>query len=278
MNYDSSTSLTTGLGFILKQIKFAKKILKRRMGEIVKRKINAVPPVRHISGSFKYFCKSRKIGTISDFMQYNKEFKRTVIISLLFIVITTNMFSQEKGFKAGIMFGAVASQVDGDMLMGYNKGGLQTGIFLTNKLNKTNGFSIEMKFIQKGSFVNHQDSINPANNRYYKLRLNYVEVPFLYNLYLKKKFMLEVGAGFAYLISSREDKDGNGSMPPDPEFKKFDFPFVFGVCYFPWEKFHLDFRYSYSMVAIRDHPAHQTFYFNRGQYNNLLSFGMYLML
>ena len=57
--------------FILKRIEFAKKILKRRMGEIVKRLIYTVPPVRPISVYLKYFCKSRKIGTSSDFIQYS---------------------------------------------------------------------------------------------------------------------------------------------------------------------------------------------------------------
>ncbi len=209
---------------------------------------------------------------------FNKKFKIKVFFCLFFIFVTICSFAQNKGFRMGIMAGAVASQVDGDMLVGYNKGGLQAGIFLTNKFSKNNGFSIEMKFIQKGSYINRQDSMNPVNNRYYKLRLNYVEVPFLYNIYIKKKFMLEAGAGFSYLFNAREDKNGNGFMPPDPEFKRFDIPFVVGVCYFPFEKFHVDFRYSYSMIAIRDHPAHQTYYFDRGQYNNLLSFGMYLML
>ena len=59
-------------------------------------------------------------------------------------------------------------------------------------------------------------------------------------------------------------------------FKKLDFPIYIGFAYFPFEKFHIDFRYSYSTVAIRDHPAQQKWYFDRGQYNNLLSFGMYL--
>jgi hypothetical protein len=196
----------------------------------------------------------------------------------LLLTFSVETYSQNKGFEGGIMFGAAASQVDGDMLEGYHKAGLQGGIFLTNKLSKKFGFSVEMKFIQKGSYVNRMDSLNPDNNRYYKLRLNYVEVPFLLNYYINKKFMVEAGAGFAYLVSGKEDKDATGMVLPEPPFKKFDLPFVFGVCYFPWEKFHIDFRYSYSMVAIRDHPAQQTFYFDRGQYNNLLSFGMFLNL
>jgi hypothetical protein len=208
-------------------------------------------------------------------------FKGTAVICLFFFLITTNTFAQEKGFRGGILFGAVASQVDGDALSGFYKGGLQSGIFLTNRFNKKSGIQIELKFIQKGSRTVWAPSdsaapVNPNTDRYYKLRLNYVEVPFLYNFYLNKKFMLETGLGFAYLFNAKEDVDGYGFLDPNPPFRKFDFPVYFGVTYFPFEKFHLDFRYSYSTVAIRPHPAHQTWYFDRGQYNNLLSFGMYL--
>lgn len=208
-------------------------------------------------------------------------FKGTAFICLFFFLITTNTFAQEKGFRGGILLGAVASQVDGDALSGFYKGGLQSGIFLTNRFGKKTGFQIEIKFIQKGSrtITFPSDSAASANlytGRYYKLRLNYVEVPLLLNFYLKKKFMIETGLGFAYLFNAREDVDGYGFAVPAPAFKKLDFPIYIGVSYFPFEKFHLDFRYSYSTVAIRNHPANKTWYFDRGQYNNLLSFGMYL--
>ncbi len=197
---------------------------------------------------------------------------------MIFMLLTISLFAQNKGFVGGIMAGAVASQVDGDKLSGYNKAGFQGGIFLTNKFGKKAGFSFEMKYIQKGSRTTSSppDSVNIVPDRYYKLRLNYVEVPFLFNVYLKKKFMLETGLGFAYLFRVREDPDGYGFMLPDVPFKRFDFPFYFGVAYFPFEKFHIDFRYSYSTAAIRNHPGNQTWYFDRGQYNNLISFGTYL--
>ena len=201
-------------------------------------------------------------------------------ICLIFLFFTSFSFSQNKGFVGGIIAGAVASQVDGDRLEGYNKAGFQGGIFLTNKVHKNFGFSFEMKYIQKGSRTTSAppDTINAIPERYYKLRLNYVEVPILLNFYMKKKFMIETGLGFGYLFRVREDPDGYGFQLPDVPFKHYDFPFYFGVAYFPWENFHLNFRYSYSTLPIRDHPGNQTWYFDRGQYNNLISFGVYINL
>lgn len=201
-----------------------------------------------------------------------------IIIFILLFFSTSVSLAQNKGFQGGLLIGAVASQVDGDKLEGYHKAGFQGGLYMTNKLNKNFGFTIEMKYIQKGSRTTSApaDTINAVPERYYKLRLNYIEVPFLLNFYLKKKFMLETGMGFGYMFRSREDPDGYGFTIPDVPFKRFDLPFYFGVAYFPWENFHIDFRYSYSTVAIRNHPGNQTWYFDRGQYNNLISFGIYL--
>jgi len=207
---------------------------------------------------------------------FNRKFKIAVSFCMFFILITIISFAQNKGFRSGIMAGAVASQVDGDRHEGYNKAGFQGGIFLMNKFSKKTGFHVEMKYIQKGSrTINNPDSIYAP---YYKLRLSYVEVPFLFDFYLKKKFMLETGTGFSYLFRAREDVDRCGLTEPIPVFKRFDMPFVFGVCYFPLINFYINFRFSYSIIPVRNHPANQTWYFDKGQYNNLLSFGMYLML
>lgn len=207
--------------------------------------------------------------------------KNTTIFCLFFVLITTYLYAQEKkGFRGGVMIGAVASQVDGDRLQGYHKGGLQAGIYLTNKFNSKTGFTVEMKYIQKGSRSLFKiDSLTPVSNDYYKLRLSYVEVPFLFNFYLKKKFMIEGGLGFAYLFRVRQDIGGFGMTTIgkyERQFNKFEIPFVFGVAFYPIENFHIDFRTSYSILPIREHPANQTFYFDRGQYNNLISFGMFL--
>jgi hypothetical protein len=199
-------------------------------------------------------------------------------ITIIVILICNNYIYSQKGFIAGIMAGATTSQVDGDKLSGYDKAGVQLGIYLLNKPSLHWGFNMEMKFIQKGSRTNTAppDNVNTQVGRYYKLRLNYIEVPLLINYFIKKKYIIETGLGFAYLIRSREDTDGNGFLEPYVAFKKFDFPFYFGVSYLVSNNFHLNFRYSYSLRPIRNHPENQTWYFDRGQYNNLLSFGMYL--
>jgi hypothetical protein len=203
-----------------------------------------------------------------------------IFVWTLMLCFSNAGFSQNRGFIAGIMAGATASQVDGDKLVGYNKSGLQSGIYLYNKWNSHWGITMEMKFIQKGSRTNSPapDTVNADPGRYYKLRLNYIEVPFLINRYIKKKFVLETGLGFAYLIQAREDVDGYGMLEPEKRFFNLDLPIYFGVSYLVSERFHINFRYSYSTAPIRNHPANQTWYYDRGQYNNLLSFGMYLNL
>ena len=183
---------------------------------------------------------------------------------------------QAQNFIPGITFGIVTSQVDGDRLEGYDKPGIHTGIWVENRFHNNWSFQMGLNYIQTGS----RKLANPdiPYDRFYTLRLNYVEIPFLLGLTIKKKYILETGLVFAYLFKAREDVDGSGFLDPDPPFKKYDFPIRAGIGYNITEKLSLKFHFSYSTLPIRNHPANQTWYFDRGQYNNYLILSLNLHL
>lgn len=196
--------------------------------------------------------------------------------NLLIIVIlsTSTLYAQK--FVPGITFGVVTSQVDGDRLEGYDKPGIKAGILVENKFKDYWLFSMGLDYIQTGS----RKLANPniPDDRFYILRLNYVEVPFMFGVNIKKKYLMEAGLVMCYLFKAKEDVDGNGFADPDPAFKSYDFPFRYGVGYKINEKWVLKFHHSYSILPIRNHPGNQTWYFDRGQYNNylVLSLNLYL--
>jgi len=196
------------------------------------------------------------------------------IYIVFFICVCT--FLQAQKFVPTIKFGAVTSQVDGDKLEGYDKPGINTGIGVENHFHDYWLFRMELNYIQTGS----RKLANPdiPNDRFYTLRLNYVEVPFLFGVTIKKKYLIEAGLVFAYLFKAREDVDGSGFIEPEPPFKKYDFPIRTGVGYKITDKLILKFHYSYSTLPIRNHPGNQTWYFNRGQYNNYLILSLNLTL
>lgn len=198
-----------------------------------------------------------------------KSFKITIVV--IFSVIS--IISSAQSFKGGLLGGMVASQVDGDMFAGYNKPGVQFGGFVNIQFGTKIGGQAELKFIQKGS--RKTPNFDKGDYAYYKLSLNYIEMPFLFTVMVKKKMKFEVGGGIAYLAKALEDTDGYGWFTPDPAFNNVEIPFMIGYNFTLGKKLMANFRYSYSISPIRNHPGNQVYWNNRGQYNNLISFVLY---
>ncbi|MGQ9847008.1 MAG: porin family protein [Bacteroidales bacterium] len=198
--------------------------------------------------------------------------KQTLI---LFAILNALCLNAQK-FIGGVHFGVVTSQVDGDRLEGYNKPGIEAGIYVENTFKTFWTFSMGLNYIQKGS----RKLLNPdiPGDRYYCLRLNYVEVPIMIGLSIKKKYITEAGIAVGYLYKAREDVDGTGFLDPYPPFKSYDIPIKFGLGYKINDHLQLKFHFAYSIIPIRNHPANQTWYFDRGQYNNYLILSLNLHL
>jgi len=200
--------------------------------------------------------------------------KKVIIFKFFFILVLSKITlkSYSQSFKGGINIGFVASQVDGDGLGGYNKPGFNVGLICDYLMNEKSYLTMGINYIQKGS----RKISNPEipGDRHYILRLNYIEVPFLYGLKfpIKIKYLifLEGGLTFGYLIKAMEDVDRSGFIEPQPPFKKYDLPARFGINYVIKDKLFLKFYFSYSLLPIRPHPGNKVWYYDRGQYNNYL--------
>jgi hypothetical protein len=192
--------------------------------------------------------------------------------TIVFFAITSQLAAQ--GFVGGGSLGIVASQVNGDELSGYNKLGLCGGLFVRNEFNDRYSLQMDIQFIQKGS----RKRTNPEDGdySYFLLRLSYVEVPIMFQAKVYKKFYAEGGLALGYLIRARQDADGNGMLEPDPAFKRFDIPYIIGVSYGFTDNIRFNIRHSFSIIAIRDFPGQQSYYFDSGQYNKLLTFSCQL--
>jgi len=202
----------------------------------------------------------------------NKKIKRMRknIFILVFSLIPLLSFSQK--FNGGILFGFVASQLDGDGHGTYNKGGFMGGGFVNREITEKFKMEMEIKYIQKGS----RKEADPENGdlTYYLSRLNYIEVPLLID-YKVSKFDFQLGIAAAVLINAKEDRDGNGLEEADPPFNKTDISGLAGFNYHFLNKLYLNIRVSYSIAPVREHAGGATYYANKGQYNNLLSAGLY---
>jgi len=183
---------------------------------------------------------------------------------ILLILFSTSIFSQR--FNAGFLAGMAATQVDGDGHGGYNKAGPIVGIWVSTRFNSTVFLRSEFRYIQKGSFAKSSDGIE-----YYRMRLNYFEMPYLLGYRFNNGFNGFIGLSAGYLAKAREMNE-LGDYPSDEiaEFKKFEFAGLLGVEYNYSERWKIGALFCYSILPIRPHEGNVIWRWNRGQYNQVL--------
>lgn len=170
-------------------------------------------------------------------------------------------------FNAGIGGGLNISQVDGDGFSGYNKAGPAFSVFVNTWLSDSWKGQLEISYSSKGSSV----KTTIENPRYYRIYLNYIEIPMTAGYLLPAGILVEGGVSFGYLIHSKEE-DELGSIPGTLSFRKAEFAVLGGLGYLLTEKISVNARISYSIIPVRDHAGGGTYYLNRGQNNNVISF------
>ncbi len=193
--------------------------------------------------------------------------KKIIIILILFVI---NNYSFSQTFGGGVFAGLSASQLDGDNWGGYSKAGLAFGIYTNAKLNKYIDAQLELKYVQKGSKSNDDDQ-----GTFYQSKLNYIEIPIFLKYHFLNRFSANVGLAAGYLQKSTENKNEAGDEPADPPFDEFELSGLAGVEYQIIDKLFINVRFNYSILPVRDHPGDQTYFLNRGQYNNVLTFAVY---
>jgi hypothetical protein len=192
---------------------------------------------------------------------------------LLIICFCLNLIAQdnENRFRLILSGGISGTQVDGDTYSGYNKIGTNAGIYINRKTGENTENMFGITYIQKGSRSNS----TIQNPNYYLLKLNYLEVPFLFIYNHKSKYRFEVGLSGAYLFSDYEENGMIGAYKGS--LKKLDVCYNMGAGYKLNDKTYINLRYSYSLLPIREYNRNVylgNFWqriFNRGLYNNCIS-------
>ncbi len=188
---------------------------------------------------------------------------------ILFIFFTIAFVAQAQNkFRAGLKAGISTSQVEGDTYGGFDKFGFDGGGTLNAKLNEKWAAQFEILFIQKGS--KHIGDANKGDLSFYLMQLNYVEVPLLLQ-YKQKKFTFEIGPGIGYLISSKE-YDQNGEVINAVPFHTTEVSASIGINYQIYKNLGMTWRYTNSMLPIRQYASGASFWFNPGQRNNVIAF------
>ena len=187
---------------------------------------------------------------------------------LLILIIFLPLALQAQKFEGGFFGGLSMSQVDGDNYAGYRKPGLTAGGYILRPVSREIDFRLELRFIQKGSFKPSTE-MNPV---YYKVSLQYIELPLLIQYTFRKNIFFSAGLSPDVLLHSKEE-DENGALPSElhPKFRRFSAGANLDASYGLTENFILGARFTYSFLPVREHAGGATYLYNLGWYNNSLS-------
>ena len=194
---------------------------------------------------------------------------RVLTLFLFCCILSTSLLSQQS-FNAGILAGINATQVSGDGYGGFNKAGLHVGLFSNIDVSPKVNLQMEINYSQKGSRRNPNTSEGDID--FFLLRLNYIEIPIVARTNYKK-FIFEAGTYYGQLIkSSLEDENGPFDIPDGlNQFNGYDVGVIGGIYFQFTESLMMNFRFSNSIIPIREYDSGANFRFDSGMYHSVLS-------
>lgn len=193
---------------------------------------------------------------------------KQLLFSLLIMTLPFLTIAQDGTFKAGLIGGFNAAQIDGDLLAGYNKFGFHAGGTVAVQVADKWRTSIEFLYSQKGSRSSADEVIN--HGFVTRFSLDYVEIPVMIN-YVDGGFMLNAGLSFGRVVRVREVFIGADLLELEGQyFNKNTGNLLAGLGYFFNDHVGIEVRYSYSpfiMVDYKNSPS-----FDQGYIGKSLTF------
>ena len=190
---------------------------------------------------------------------------------LLFITIGLSSILHAQQFNGTLLGGISTTQISGDQLSGFDKAGITMGAGVSTSIGKDWEIEMQISYMQKGSRKNARPDKNDFE--YYLLRLNYIEVPLLFNYTQVDKMRFELGPSFGILLSTFEETQDGEFIGRTP-FDDYDVSINVGMMYSFVENLYINTRFSNSILKVRDHSSGSTYRLNKGQYNMVLMFGL----
>lgn len=194
-----------------------------------------------------------------------------LLVAVLGFLVAENALSQP--FSGGILLGGNSSQVTGDNFSGFSKAGFSVGAFVRLQMNTNYGLQMELYYTQKGARSNTK--AEEAGNAPYLLRLNYIELPLIYQ-YDLGKLRLEAGLTAAFLTNSYEEIDYQENV--QDVWRKVTLNSLFGVRYLISDQWSAGLRTINSISSIRTVEASGNVkrYGNKyGAFNDVLQLALF---
>jgi len=190
-----------------------------------------------------------------------------VLLSLLILPFSSSSFAQQRfktqqRFKAGLLAGFNAAQLDGDLRQGFDKWGLTFGARGVIVLSSRFELSTEILFSPRGSRFERDGFRSGSKSQ--MIKLNYMEVPILINYLMKPtgtkkdkyyKNHISTGISVGRLINSSVEEFGNDRIrfaEAVEFFNKNDLSYILGFTHYLYRHIGLGFRATISVNKIFD--------------------------
>ncbi|MBT4729911.1 MAG: outer membrane beta-barrel protein [Bacteroidetes bacterium] len=184
--------------------------------------------------------------------------------------------AQTPFFKSGLLMGVNGSQITGDNMVGFDKGGILIGPFVEHEFSDISTLRMELLFSMKGSA---DAKSKPDPNRNWDLyRVNYLEVPILFDYHVYQKFGLNGGLAVGVNIGEYYIDVYKSEYPDFSLAKKIEYSYLIGGYYEHNAKMEFFIRYQSSIInfsTANNTPFFQLWGQRRPGYLNVLaSFGL----
>lgn len=173
--------------------------------------------------------------------------KKLILIIVVFFYFLPILNAQE--FKAGILSGVIASQVDGDYMTGYYKAGFVGGLFVYREVSHASRIQGELVFATKGSRCAPKNT----NPDFLQVSTSNIDLNLIYIYKISDILNFRIGLTPSVLLTSKEERPTGVVQNPDeaPAFRKFGILGLVGVSYYFNPKLSLTWSYNYSLLSIR---------------------------
>ncbi len=158
-------------------------------------------------------------------------------------------------FEGAVLIGANLSQIDGDLLAGYNQPGFNAGARVSAGFGERWMASMGIQFAQLGSSFSEGD---PANALYENIRVNAVEVPLLAH-FIEWRFRLNAGVTYSRIINYSAADLAGGNLTQSTNFSDNQLSLALGAAYFFNDNWGIDFLWTKGLTDLQADPAASTF-------------------
>ena len=215
-----------------------------------------------VTGSLMMSIEKRLVHNVlinlSMYLKYLAMNKTIISISLILaILFFLPQTMQAQRFKAGVVAGLNASQIDGDRLLGFHKIGIHTGLKVYTILSERWEVGLSFLYTQQGTAAAKTDVLG---SRYDKIKLNFVEVPLMIH-FNEWKFKLGTGISYSNLINYTVIDVLGQDISELENYNSNIFSFIVGVSLKTNDHLWLNLRWSKSINNIFDNS-------DRGQFRS----------